>query len=270
MTLSGFASASAVPAGSILSSATLRIVHGISDAAVARSVTVTATPGGTPASVAKPVTTSARAAGATTSVDLTADLAATVHSRGLTGLSVDYSASMPGNATERIDAVFLDLTVTVPTFRGETTASVPGNCLAGAYTGGSAGQCAVISTTTGYHGQFYVQGTTYAPIAPVDVTLNNSTAQAFRFGIISRTLSAKETGSLRYAGPVVEVPDNTPGYDAGGTVVYLTVYVCPGSATCGVSTGTLALRARVYIRDPSGRPVPPSRQMTIQSWAVQR
>ena len=32
-----------------------------------------------------------------------------------------------------------------------------------------------------------------------------------RFGIISRTLWAKETGSLRYTGPVVEVPDTSPG-----------------------------------------------------------
>jgi hypothetical protein len=193
-----------------------------------------------------------------------------VHSNGLTGLSVDYNASMAAGRTERVDAVVLDLTYTAPAFRGQTTTSVPGNCLASTYTGGSAGQCAVVSTTTGYHGAFYVQGMLYAPIAPVDVTLNNVTTQAFRFGIVSRTLWAKETGSIRYTGPVVEVPDNTPGDTSGGTVVHLTVYVCPGSATCSTSTGRLSLRARVYIYDPSGHPVPPSRQMTIQSWAVQR
>ena len=32
----------------------------------------------------------------------------------------------------------------------------------------------------------------------------------------------------------------------------------------------LALRTRVYIYDPTGVPVLLSRQMTIQSWAVQR
>jgi hypothetical protein len=266
--LSGFANASAVPAGSILTSAKLRIVHGASSAATSRSVTVTPAGGAAPRVVT--VSTTARSAGSTTTVDLTSAVATAAHSSGLAGLGLRYSSSMGAGGTEQIDAVFLDLTYTAPAFRGETTAAVPGNCLASAYTGGSAGQCAVFSTATSYKGKLYVQGTMYAPIAPIDLTLNNVTTQAIRFGVISRTLWAKETGSIRYTGPVVEVPDMSPGAAIGGTVVYLTAYVCPGSATCSASTGRLALRTRVYIYDPTGAPVPASRQMTIQSWAVQR
>jgi hypothetical protein len=90
-----------------------------------------------------------------------------------------------------------------------------------------------------------------------------------RFGVISRTLMLKETGAVSYIGPVIEIPDDSPGYGPGGTVVFLEVYVCRGP-TCSVATGTRALTARVFIDDPTGTPVAGSRQMTIQSWSVLR
>src|SRR5206468_1921824 len=152
-------------------------------------------------------------------------LAASSHATGLTGLSVAYSTQVGKGVTESVDAVLLDLTYTAPAFRGETTAAVPGNCLAAAYTGGSAGQCAVVSTTTSYSGSFYIQGTTYVPAAAVDLTLSNVTAQVLRFGVVARVLAVKETGSIGYSGPVIEIPDNSPGYGPGGTVVHLSVYV---------------------------------------------
>ena len=40
--------------------------------------------------------------------------------------------------------------------------------------------------------------------------------------------------------------------------------------TCSATTGKLNLRARVLIYDPSGTPNPPSRQIMVQSWAMQR
>jgi hypothetical protein len=214
-------------------------------------------------------------AAGTQTVDLTAKLAAAVHSSGLTGLNVAYKSDT-GNGpnsigvTDSVDAVFLDLTYTVPTFRGETTAAVPNNCLTKAYTGGSAGQCAVISTTSAYSGHFYIQGTTYTPLAPIDITLSNITEQVLRFGVVSRTLLLKETGAVGYIGPVIEIPDDSPGYGPGGTVIRLEVFVCRGS-TCTISAASQpALTARVYVYDPTGTPVAGSRQMTIQSWAIRR
>jgi hypothetical protein len=164
----------------------------------------------------------------------------------------------------------LDLTYTVPTFRGETTAAVSNNCLASTYTGTSGGQCAVISTGPSYSGRFYIQGTTYTPLAPIDIALSSITEQVLRFGVVSRVLWLKETGSISYNGPVIEIPDNSPGYGVGDTVVYLWVTVCPASATCTYDPTKVALRARVYIHDPTGTPVAGARQMAVQSWAVQR
>ena len=267
LTLSPFVAGAGVPAGSILTSAKLRFVYGPGSTGSARTVTVTPSSGtgtGTSISPAVPAVV-----GATSTVDLTADLASAVHASGLTGLSVDYSTKVGKGVTEQLDAVLLDLTYTVPTFRGETTTSVPGNCLAAAYTGGSAGQCAVVSTSPSHSGGFYIQGTTYVPAAPVDLTLSNISAQVLRFGVVSRVLVVKETGSISYVGPVIEIPDNSPGYGPGGTVVYLSVYVCPGTAAC-VTTGTPRLRVRVYIHDPTGVPVSGSREMVVQSWAVHR
>jgi hypothetical protein len=79
-----------------------------------------------------------------------------------------------------------------------------------------------------------------------------------------------ETGSFGYEGAVIEVPDDSPGFGPGGTVVYLNVHLCQAAASCTAATGKLSLRARVLIYDPTATPNPPARQITIQSWAVQR
>jgi hypothetical protein len=267
LTLSPFVAGTGLPAGSILSSARLRLVYGPGSVGSPRTLTVTPSSG---AGTGSPITPAVPAVSGTTStVDLTSGLASAVHANGLTGLSVGYGTKVAKGVTEQLDAVLLDLTYTVPTFRGETTASVAGNCLAAAYTGGSSGQCAVLSTATSYSGSFYVQSTTYVPAAAVDLTLSNISAQVLRFGIVARVLTVKETGSIGYIGPVIEIPDNSPGYGPGGTVVHVSVYVCPGTAACATS-GTPRLRVRLYIFDPSGTPVSGSREMVVQSWAVHR
>ena len=110
-----------------------------------------------------------------TTVDLTS---------GPRGRGALERADRPGHPLQRVDAggrnragrrVFLDLTYTPPTFRGEHDRRRAGQLPAGAYSGGSAGQCAVLSTETSYKGRFHVQGTLYTPIAPIDLTLNNFT-----------------------------------------------------------------------------------------------
>jgi len=54
------------------------------------------------------------------------------------------------------------------------------------------------------------------------------------------------------------------------TVVYLTVYVCPGQGRCSPTPSAIRLRVKVGIYDPSGKAQPPSRQITVYSWSVQR
>ena len=69
---------------------------------------------------------------------------------------------------------------------------------------------------------------------------------------------------------MLEVTANSAGFGPGGTVVYLNVYLCQAATSCTVAAGKLGLRARVLIYDPTATPNPPARQITIQSWAVQR
>ncbi|HEX8095663.1 hypothetical protein, partial [Jatrophihabitans sp.] len=262
-----------IPAGSVLKSATLKVVYQNTAGAAGDVRTVTFTPaGGTAITTTLPATSGSGVQTASLNVfgSSTGSLAAAVHSGTLTGASVSYSAKLAHIGTETIDAIQLDLGYLPPTFRGENTTIPGGNCLTSTYTGGSAGQCAVLSTPTAYAGAFYIQGTTYVTEAVIDLALNNITSQVLRFGVVARALWVKETGSISYSGPVIEVPDNSTGYGPGGTVVYLDVYLCQAASTCSAATGKLGLRARVLIYDPTSVPNPPARQITIQSWAVQR
>lgn len=261
-----------------LNSASLTVKYQNTAGATTDARTVLLTPrsatgaAGTPISVPLPSTSGSGIQTAT--VDLygagASALAAAVHSRGYSGASAAYSIQSMHPDTEKVDTVQLSLGYTAPAFRAQDTAIIGGNCLTSTYTGGSAGQCPVLSTPTAYKGSFYIQGTTYVPKTVIDLTLNNITSQVLRFGVVARSLWIKETGSITYSGPVIEVPDNSPGFGPGGTVVYLNVYLCQTAPSCTAATGKLGLRARVLIYDPTATPNPPARQITIQSWAVQR
>ncbi|MDQ1742613.1 MAG: hypothetical protein QOE23_952, partial [Pseudonocardiales bacterium] len=271
-TLGGYAPAT-IPAGSVLKSATLRVVYRNTAGLVGDVRTVSFTPaGGTTITATLPATSGSGVQTASVNVfgSSTGALAAAVHSGTSTGASVSYSAKLGHAGAETIDAMQLDLGYLPPTFRGENTSIPGGNCLTSTYTGGSAGQCAVLSTTTAYAGAFYIQGTTYVTEAVIDLALNNITSQVLRFGVVARALWVKETGSISYSGPVIEIPDNSTGFGPGGTVVYLDVYLCEAAASCSVDTSKLRLRAKVLIYDPTTVPNPPARQITIQSWSVQR
>ena len=129
--------------------------------------------------------------------------------------------------------------------------------------------CPTVLSTNSPNSRFYIQGTTYIPKGSLDISLNNNTGQVFRFGVIARSLALSPTGSANLNDPVIEVPDDTPG---GGkrTVLYLNVYVCPGSGTCSSGTGRLRLRAKVALNDPTGATVPGAREITVLSWSVVR
>lgn len=276
-TLNGFATAAVAPAGSVLNSATLTVRYQNTGAQNGDSRSVLLTPlradgtAGAPITVNLPSTSSS--AIQTVALDLygsgTSALATAFHSHGYSGASAAYSVKVSHAGTEKVDSVQLSLAYTPPAFRAENTLTVPGNCLTSVYTGGGANQCAVLSTSSSYHGRAYLQATTYVPAAPIDLTLSNITAQVLRFGVIARTLWLKETGAVSYIGPVIEIPDNSTTYGPGGTVVYLTAYICQAAATCS-SAGKLGLRARVLIYDPTGTPTAGARQITVQSWAMQR
>ena len=257
-----------IPAGSILKSATVRVIHRHSLAGSANdqnTVVVTPTAAGSNAqSVTLPgaaaSTTAWQTEQASLPVDTTADnLADSIYRNGFTGAQMAVTSKLGvKNDTESIDAVQLDLSYVTPALRAET-----GCVTTGPYTGGSSSSCAVITTTNSPGSQFYVQGTTYTPKAALDISLNNLSEQVFRFGVISRSLQIKQTGSFAYIGAVIEVPDDAPGF---AYAVYLTAYVCPAATTCA-TTGNPVLRAKVAIVDANpSSPTAGKRQIAILNW----
>jgi type II secretory pathway pseudopilin PulG len=126
--------------------------------------------------------------------------------------------------------------------------------------------CSVISSDSS-NSKLVIQGTTYVPLANVDITIKNSSLQTFRGGVIARSLDVSATGSANLASPAFVVPAGS--ITAGRTIVWLNVYVCPGVSTCNTG-GTLRLRAKVGIADSNGIAVPGTRQITVYSWSVQR
>lgn len=258
MTATGYAPPAAIPAGSILTSAKVKVVYGNSVNAPGTRTLVVTPAGGTANSVTLPAPTGLR----TESVNLplgtaAGSLARLVYDGAFTGAQAQYSSRISTAGVEQVDAVQLELTYVPPALRAAT-----GCVTATPYTGGgSAGtRCALVTSENTSGNQFYVQGTTYAPRAAVDLTLNNAAEQVFRFGVVVRSLWVKLTGSFSYTGPVIEVPDDSPGFAFS---VYLTVYACP---TCAP-----ALRSRVaYVDDNPVDPTPGARRVVVLSWSSDR
>ena len=262
LTVNGFAPP-AIPAGSILKTAQLRVVHGNSAGSTQDNLSVQLTPsGGAPSTFNVP-----SYGDNVLHADLidvsTSALAQAVYNGTLTGAQLNYSAAVKHKGVESVDALQLDLTYVAPALRAQN-----GCTATGPYTGvGNASVCATITSVNNSGNRFYIQGTTYAPNAVVDVTLNNAAEQIFRFGVIARSLWVKETGSFSYTGVVIEVPDDSPGFVFG---VYLSAYVCPASSTCAPG-GTPAARARVaYVDGDPTNPVPSARQVSVLSWSGSR
>jgi Tfp pilus assembly protein PilX len=271
LTVSGFAPPSAIPAGSVLTGATVKVTHRHSDSGSTDSTDVILTPTG---GVALPSGSAPGHAGSSTfqtdgvAVDTarTGSLASAIHAGTYSGASIALTSNLSANADiEDIDSIQLELTYVPPAYRAES-----GCVINGPYTGlGSATTCALVTSVNNVGNQFYVQGTTYAPNAVLDITLNNAAEQVFRFGVIARSLWIKETGSFSYSGVVIEVPDDSPGFVFG---VYLDAYVCPTTSTCTPTAGAKPeLKAKVaFVDDDPAAPTVGKRQVLVESWNATR
>jgi hypothetical protein len=279
LTVTGYVP-SAIPAGSIVKLATVRVRHANSAKYVTGTLkdalAVTFTPKGVTGSPAGPaiplsptLPNSTAFAADVLSVHATggtSTLANYVHEYGFTGADMAYAATLSHAGTESIDDIQLNITYVVPQFRNQGIGTTTTNCLKVAYTGAAGTGCAVLSTSElpAFTGVFYVQGTTYTPLAPVDLTLASASRPALLLGVISRSLWLTQTGAFTYPGPVIDIPDVTPG-DNGNPIVFLTVYVCPGATTLTCSTDPAritVLRAKALIDDSA-----PPRRMKILSWS---
>ncbi|HJP76241.1 MAG TPA: hypothetical protein VJ914_18375, partial [Pseudonocardiaceae bacterium] len=263
VTVSGYAPPAAIPAGSVLTSAQLRVVHGNSAGSANDSLAVQINPtGGTAINATVPA--HGDTAMHTDTIDVseggTGSLANLVYKGAFSGAQLTYSANVKHTGTESLDAIQLDLTYVAPAFRAEN-----GCTTTGPYTGvGNGSACALVTSVNSAGNQFYIQGTTYAPKAVLDITLNNAAEQIFRFGVVSRSLWVKETGSFNYTGPVIEVPDDSPGFVFS---VFLNVYLCQSAPPCQ-TTGSPAESARVaFVDGDPTSPVPGQRQVSVLSWS---
>lgn len=280
ITMNGFETGTSLPPGTVLKSAVLRVTHRNTSTGNGQVNRVTFTPTGGTALATAPLP--ARANLTTDTIDLST-LGATwqsfqrrVHDVGYTGGAVNFESTL-ATATStggpnpvvtpqvaQADAVRLELTYYLPTLRGQTTAAIPNNTVANV---GGAPVVQVAGNSTTY----YVQGTTYVPLAKIDLSLNNLDESVFRFGVIARSLVVFETGSFSFPGAVIELPDNSPGFGFETTLVRLKVYLCPGvTSGCTVGTGELYLEARVKVFDTGGVPGPPNRQVDVLNWSHTR
>jgi hypothetical protein len=268
VTTSGYAPPAAIPAGSILRSAKVRVYHANSALSTQDNLSLKITPtGGTAYTVPIPISNPIDSSMHNDLIDIsqggTGILAQQIYAGTFTGAQIQYSATVKHKGNEQLDEMQLELSYVAPALRAEN-----GCTTAGPYTGvGNATTCAMVTTVNNSGGLFYVQGTTYAPAAALDITLNNATEQVFRFGVIARSLWVKETGSFAYIGPVIEVPDDSPGFVLS---VFLQAYICPKASTC-TPGGTPALTAKVAIvdADPTA-PVSGRRQISVLSWSSRR
>jgi hypothetical protein len=274
ITMTGFAPSTPIAKGAVLTGARLVVRHqegSTTTAANASQVTFQPTGSSTTLSSTLPLRTSAL-------TNDTQDLSTSAgwgavqkdfHDNGFTGGTVQFKAQLPRSASAAttvqaiLDSVQLELTYYVPTLRGETTTAIPGNTVA------TVGGAPVVQAS-GNSTSLYIQGTTYTPLAKIDLALNNIDESVFRFGVIARSLIVFETGSFSYPGAVIELPDNSPGFGFETTIVQLKVYLCPGVPSgCTSGTGQLSLTARVKIFDAGGTPSN-ARKMSVLSWSHPR
>ena len=294
----------AVPAGAVLLAAKLRVAHrdlvGPSATvgstpyaagpltALTSSVTAKKPPGAPNATTVTPLSQPVPMADTPASMvredtlDYTSALKPYFDAYGFTGVDATYKAevALGTAATAQLDSLLLDITYEVPGFRAQ---NVAGSCVGQfPYTNGASGPCALITADgSNPDTRLYVQGTTYAPLAALDISLNNVSEQVFKFGVVARAVKVAITGSSSFTGAVIAVPGLTTGFASTVPLAaHLQVYVCEGSGACPAPPGPVTgayvpaagsgwvrrLSTQVRVVDVLYPPTPGLRKMDVVSW----
>jgi hypothetical protein len=254
--LSSFSGLDAIPAGSDITSAQVKIKYAKS--AAAPSLTVGAT-GTTPA-----MTVPAPDATGWASVDLKDQLRTLIASGTFNATRPKLELRLPGtpkSETLTVDAVTLAVTYVPPSLRTAQNDQI------------------IYAPGGNFHGVFVVQGATFVPNGYVDLDPGSFTTAlvAFRWGLVASGVNLKAQPSQQFGYPLVSMPVAGHGLGNKVTVVDLKVFVCVEQATCATG-GTHTLTVRAMITDPpytawgSGpaRPEPGRRKLEILSWSEQR
>lgn len=268
ITMGGFAPPAPIAKGAVLKAARLIVRHKAATASTTAS-TIKITPSATGSTALATFNLNRPTSLTTQTVNLKTDqsavfaaLAKSIHDRGYTGASIDFTATANRNQSVQLDAVRLELEYYVPQMRGP--AAIPTNCVT---TIGGSG-CFIINTHK--KSEVYLQGTTYVPQGRIYLEVANTDYQVFRWGVIARSLYANLNGAYKEDGALIELPDNSPGLGLNGTLVQMKVYLCPGAATCSAS-GRLALKVRAQIWDVDGdAATTDDREVTVLSWSHTR
>ncbi|WP_328991824.1 type II secretion system GspH family protein [Kribbella sp. NBC_01245] len=252
LTVNGFGQAGAIPPGSVLQSAAVRLTHRHSAPESEQldiSVATSTGPNLSASVMGGPGGTAFRTDVIPLDPDRIGTLAKAIHDGTFGGATIAVTTTLAAAGdTEDIDAIQLELTYTKPAFR-----AVSGCLTMGPYTAaaGSPG-CALVAGD-----QVRIKGTAYAPDAVLDV----GNGSAFRAGVIARSLWLRRSGTG--AGPVISVPGDSPGFTFA---VYLSVYRCPNALLC-LPSGQPVLRAKVALIDADpARPDPGARRVSVLSW----
>lgn len=248
ITLDGYAS---IPAGSIINSATLSVAHQDTNSAVGAatsnvsSVQAIVTPSGGAATTASvPI----RGSLGTDTVDLlAAGMSPSVDATG--GFSIQYRVAAKRNkaVTSRLDGIELALTYGPPAFEAAT------GCLTSRPYDGNPGACALLRAS-GVHTQLFINGTIYAPLSAIDLTLVGASTQVLGRGVIAWVIRLDISPSSGYGGALVQIPDPT-GVRADRQVL-LTARVGGGDH----------IRALVTFDDDGG--ANPGSAVRVDSWSV--
>jgi hypothetical protein len=137
----------------------------------------------------------------------------------------------------------------------------------------------VLAPGGNFHGEFVVQGGTFAPKGYINLDPGSFTTAlvAFRWGLVASGVDLKAQPSQQFGYPLVSMPVAGKGLGSKVTVVDLKVYVCAEQGTCAAG-GKHALTVRAMITDPpysawgggSPRPEPSRRKIEVVSWSGQR
>lgn len=252
LTLNGYNQAGALPIGSVLETAELKITHRHSDPLTTDKLDLSVDVGpGAPLTASVNGRPGGSAYGVTTiplDASRTGSLARAVYGGTFAGATVSLTAGlMAKDDTEDIDAIRIELSYREPAFRQGsgcvTDGPFPSN------------GCALIS------GHVFVDGTVYAPEAVLDLTVAGGNRPIVEAGVVIRALRVSITGSL--TGVAIDLPDVSPGFTFG---LHLSVYLCPGALICAPS-GRPALQAKIGLvdADPTS-PDPGRRKVTVLGW----
>ena len=253
-----FSAMSSIPVGSDITSAEVRIKYAKSLNVPSLTLDVAATPATAAATVPSP------------GVDGWATVDVAAHLRTLIGTGAFDATrpklelrlpATPKDGTLTMDAVTLAVTYTPPTLHAATDVAF------------------IYAPGGNFHGEFVVQGATFAPQGYVDLDPGsfNTALVAFRWGLVALGVDFKAQPSQDFGYPLVSLPDAGVGLGSKVTVVDLKVFVCVEQAAC-TTGGAHALTVRAKLTDPPyttwgggpARPEPGRRKIEVLSWSEQR